>query len=147
MSYRALAETIELFESADCSRAEDRAVIERYLAALAPALARAVLGKPVIAEVHAIERVFGHSWLKDAEPFNEAFAKWREFRDEYLPFAVRGMTVNERLHAFGFLDAYDRAAEARDVSAVRKILESVYVDGDSIDKIVARVNDPTAPVG
>ncbi len=147
MSYRALAETIEIFESSDCSRAEDRAVIERYLAALAPALAHAVLGQTIIAEIQEIDRIFGHTWLKDAVPFNEAFAKWREFRDEYLPFAVRGMTVNERLHAFGLLDAYDRAAGVHDVSAIRQILESVYVDADSIENIVSRINDPTAPVG
>jgi hypothetical protein len=141
MPYRMLAEAIELFESADCHRAEDRAVAERYLAALAPVLARATLGQSIIAEIQQVERLFGHSWLEDAAPFEAAFAKWREFRDEYERFAVGGMTVNERLNEFALTEAYDRATAARDADAVRRVLERVYVDDASIATILARLDD------
>ena len=137
--HRALAEVIELFEAADCHRAEDRAVVQRYLAALAPVLARAVLGKDVLADLKQVERLFSHTWLLDAVPYEPAFSKWREFRDEYERFAVRGMTVNERLYAFSLAEDYDRAVTSGDVRAMRDILSAVHVDEASINKIVSNV--------
>lgn len=141
MVHRALAEAIELFEVglANCHRSEDRAQIERYLAALAPILAGAVLGKEVVGRLGQLERLFGHSWLIDQVPFEPALAKWREFRADYERFAVRGMTVNERLHVFSSTDDYDRAVAAQDVDAAEAILKKMYVDDDSIAKTVARI--------
>jgi len=139
--HRALAEAVELFEVglANCHRSEDRALAERYLAALGPVLAAAVLGKDVLDRLSQVERLFGHSWLIDQVPFEPAFAKWREFRKEYEEFAVRGMTVNERLHAFSLAEDYDRAVAAQDVEAVKSILETVHVDADSIASILAKI--------
>ena len=114
---------------------------DRYLAALAPVLASVVLGKPVIAEIRAIERLFGQTWLEDQAPFEPAFAKWREFRDTYVPAVLGGMTVNERLYVLSLTDDYDRALASRDTAAIRKILETACVDEPSIVKILSRVSD------
>ena len=140
--HRALAEAIELFETdlANCRRPEDRKLVERYLAELGPILAAAVMGKDVLSRLAQAERLFGHSWLIDQEPYEAAFAKWREFRADYEEFAVRGMTVNERLHAFSLSEDYDQAASACDFDAVRRILETVHLDEQSIARIIAGIN-------
>ena len=97
--HRALAQAIELFETglANCHRSEDRKIIERYLAELGPILAAAVLGHDIQNRLPQVERLFGHSWLIDQEPFVSAFAKWREFKAEHEKLAVHGTTVNKRL--------------------------------------------------
>ncbi len=70
---------------------------------------------------------------------NTLFANWREFRCEYEAFASRGMTVNERLHAFSLAGAYDHALNTGDKYAVRTILKKVYVDDDSISQVIGRL--------
>jgi len=102
-------------------------------------LAAAVLGKDILSRLPQAERLFGHSWLIDQEPFEAAFAKWREFRKDYEEFAVRGMTVNERLHAFSLLEGYDQAISACDFDAVRSILETAHLDEESITRTIARI--------
>jgi hypothetical protein len=72
----------------------------------------------------------------DAAPFEAAFAKWRAFKSEYTQWAVSGMTVNERLHAVGRLDAFDAARRSGDRHAVKELLRSVYVDDASIQRIL-----------
>ena len=136
--HRALAEAIQLFESGleQCHRSEDRKQIERYLAELGAILAAAVLGQSVISRLSEAERLFGHAWLIDQAPFESALAKWREFKAEYEEFAVRGLTVNERLHAFSSSDRYDQAEAARDSAEVRRILEAVRVDEHSIVRVI-----------
>jgi hypothetical protein len=139
--HRALAESVELFEAglANCHRAEDRALVERYLAALAPVLADAVLGKEVLSRLGQIERLFGNSWLMDQEPFQSALEKWHEFRREYERFAVGGMTVNERLHAYSLTEDFDRAFADRDAETVKRILKTVHVDDDSIARVLTDI--------
>jgi len=139
--HRALAEAIQLFESGldHCHRSEDRKQIERYLAELGTILAAAVLGQDIISRLSQAERLFGHTWLIDQAPFEQAFAKWREFKIEYEEFAVRGMTVNERLHAFSLLERYDHAVAAQDSAEVRRILEAVHVDEQSIVQVITRI--------
>jgi len=140
--HRALAEAIELFETglANCHRSEDRKLVERYLAELGRILAAAVLEKDALGRLSQMERLFGHCWLIDQEPFEPAFAKWREFKREYEEFVVRGMTVNERLCAFSMAESYDHAAAARDLDAVRGILKTAHVDDDSIAAILAKLS-------
>lgn len=142
MVHRALAEAIEFFRSGleKCTRSEDRALIERYLTALGPVLSGAVLGKDVLERVRQVERLFGQTWLIDPGPFAPAVAKWGEFAQEYQRFVVRGMTVNERLHAFSLSEDYERAIVNRDAEAVREILNTVHVDDQSIEKILARMD-------
>ncbi len=99
--HRELANTIKLFEQGleRSNRPEDRKVVADYLAALGPILALAVLGEDVLARLLNIERLFGNTWVVDAEPFEEAFSSWRRFKDDYEKFALGGMTVKERLYA------------------------------------------------
>ena len=147
--HRSLAQAISLFEFglAECNRAEDRQIIERYLAELAPILADAVLGNDVLSRIARAERLFGNSPPIDRKALEPAFAKWREFKDEYEEFAVRGMTVNERLNAFGLADSYDRAKAARDTDGLRMILERVYVDQPSIAKVLAGIGGDGGETG
>ena len=133
-----LANTIKLLERGigQSKRPEDRKLAADYLAALAPLLAAAVLGDDILSRLNSIERLFGHSWLIDQTPFEDAFNSWRKFRDEYETFTLGGMTVNERLHALGVLDEYDRAITERDYSALENLLRQAKVDDDSIRKII-----------
>ena len=136
--YRALAEVVDQFEQGirQSHRPEDRKLASDYLAALAPLLASAVLGKDILRELPAVERLFGHTWLIDDGPFRAALSKWRQFREEYETFALGGMTVNERLSALGTLDAFDRAQAARDVAEIRRLLTEARVDDASIQQII-----------
>ena len=136
--YRALAEVVDQIEQGirQSHRPEDRKLATDYLAALAPLLASAVLGKDILRELPAVERLFGHMWLIDDGPFRGALAKWREFREEYETFALGGMTVNERLSALGTLDAFDTALNARNAAEVRRLLTQARVDEASIRQII-----------
>ena len=51
---------------------------------------------------------------------------------DQLRTKLGGMTVNERLWETEQIDNFERASKAKDSEAVRKILESVFVDEDSI---------------
>jgi hypothetical protein len=136
--HRNLAEAIDSLSSGleTCTRPEDRKLIQDYLAALAQVLARATLGEDVLSRLDGVERLFGNTWLVDETPFRDGLAKWRQFRSEYERVALGAMTVNERLHAMGLLESYDRARAEGDSDAVSALLRRVYVDEVSIAKIV-----------
>src|SRR5262245_20991981 len=140
--HRALAETIVSFSRGIelSRRPEDRSLAADYLAALAPLLAKATLGESILRGLGTIERLFGHTWIIEIGPFEEAFAKWRAFKTEYEQWAVSGMTVNERLHAFGLQQAFDEASLSRDAEKARTLLRSVHVDEPSIMKIMESWN-------
>ena len=133
-----LAKTIEKFEVGlqACHRPEDRTLVQKYLAVLAPVLAHAVLGKDVFQELPKIEKLFGNSWLHDIRPFDDAFAEWRQFRREYEEFSLRAMTVNERLVAASKMDQFDQACAAKDRQTARRLLESVYLSESDIERIL-----------
>jgi hypothetical protein len=136
--HRTLAEAINSLSSGldSCTRPEDRKLVQDYLAALAPVLARATLGEDVLATFDGFERLLGSTWLIDDAPFKDGLAKWRQFRSEYERASLGAMTVNERLHAMGLLESFDRALSDRDSTAVADLLRRVYVDEKSIAKIV-----------
>lgn len=50
-----------------------------------------------------------------------------------------GMTVNERLHASGTMEAFDAAVSAHDVAAVLRLLQDIEVDGESIKAILEKL--------
>ena len=54
---------------------------------------------------------------------------------------LRVMTTNERLFVSGFLAQFDAAVAQRDLKAVRKLLEAVYVDEGSIEAILRKTAD------
>ena len=136
--HRELANTIQLLERGieESNRPEDRKLATNYLAALAPVLASAVIGDDILPRLKDIERLFGHTWLIDQTPFENAFSSWQKFRNEYERFALGGMTVNERLYALGILDEYDRAVTEGNIEALENILRQARVDDDSIRKII-----------
>src|SRR5688572_20315395 len=127
--HRTLAETIESFSRGieRSTRPEDRKLAADYLAALASLLARATLGESILRDLGTIERLFGQTWIIESAPFEEAFEKWRTFKAEYERWALSGMTVNERLHAVGLLEAFDAACNSGDVHKARKLLLTAHV--------------------
>lgn len=79
---RELAEIIEGFVAGEARshRPEDRALIQKYLAALGPILAASVSGKAADAELDAFQHLLDLSWLVDVEPFRDALSKWHALR-------------------------------------------------------------------
>jgi hypothetical protein len=51
----------------------------------------------------------------------------------------RGMTVNERLFEAGLLEEWDKAAHARDASAMAAVLVRVAITSEEAKQIVATV--------
>jgi hypothetical protein len=77
--FHALAEVVEAIAAGEARsrHPEDRALAKQYLAALAPVLAGAVAGKDIASELVTFERLLGHTWLIDEEPFRTALSMWR----------------------------------------------------------------------
>lgn len=136
--YRNLAETINSFSNGlrECHRPEDRELISDYLASLAPLLARAVMGDNILQELPKVERLFGHTWIIDTEPFERAFDHWRKFKEEYAEAVLSGMTVNERLYALGLIDDFDNSCKAKDRKQIEEILHRARLDEEAINQIV-----------
>ncbi|MBI2520503.1 MAG: hypothetical protein HYV97_08795 [Bdellovibrio sp.] len=57
--------------------------------------------------------------------------------EELLREKLSGMTVNERLVETQQLNAFAEAKRNKDVKVIRKILESIFVDEESIKKILS----------
>ena len=67
----------------DCHRPEDRLLVEKYLASLAPLLASVVQGVDVSERIQTMERLFGNSWVVDATPFRKAFESWEQVKVQH----------------------------------------------------------------
>ena len=139
--YRSLANCILALERgvAASDRPEDHKLAADHMAALAPILAAAVLGKNLLPRIRSMERLFGTTVI-DVGPFEEAFAQWRHFLVEYESFAVSGMTMNERLEALGLLADFDAAALEGNRRTLRSILEKAHLSADDIDRILQDVD-------
>jgi len=74
----------------ESKRPEDRKLANDYLAALAPLLASAVLGKDILRQLPIVERLLGHTWLIDDAPFCEALSRWRLFRRNRTAASEKG---------------------------------------------------------
>ena len=138
--YRSLAETIDSFSEGlkECNRPEDRKLIGDYLAALAPLLARTLLGEDILKDLPNIERLFGHTWVIDIKPFEKAFEHWSNFKEKYTETVLSGMTVNERLFALGLQDDFDKSCNSSDEKRLREILRQAKVHEASISQIVSK---------
>ena len=53
-----------------------------------------------------VERFFGNVWIPKEEDHSEAYEFWALFRDDAIR-GIGGMTMNERLYAFGLFERYD----------------------------------------
>ena len=136
--YRQLAETISLMSRgmAESKQPEDRKIASGYLAALAPLLAATVLGETILRKLDDIDRLFGHTWLINEEPFSNAMASWRTFRDEYETWVLGGMTVHERLFELGLLDDFELARSGKDTGRMTEILRRIRIDESDIKGII-----------
>lgn len=60
--------------------AEDRQIYEKYLAHAGVILARIIQGQDIGSDIDTMERLFGHTWLKDGNAYAKAYATWNEFK-------------------------------------------------------------------
>ena len=56
-----------------------------------------------------IERYIGNSWIERAEVHKTVYALWSEFVSSEIN-SIGGMTMNERLFAFGLISQFDSAS-------------------------------------
>lgn len=53
-----------------------------------------------------VERFFGNVWIPSDEDHSKAYHIWASFKDDAIR-GIGGMTMNERLYAFGLFERYD----------------------------------------
>ncbi|WP_455377170.1 hypothetical protein [Petrachloros mirabilis] len=53
-----------------------------------------------------VERFFGNVWIPQEEDHAKAYRLWSSFRDNAI-HRIGGMTMNERLFAFGLFERFD----------------------------------------
>jgi hypothetical protein len=117
-------------------RSEDRAIGEKWLAYLSPVLATSLLSRIDFKAIEGFERLIGHSFLIDPEPFGSFYDDWKNYREQCERQLVAGMTVNERLFALGLDAAFDQFAAAKEWDECRAILRKAYLDHTNIEPII-----------
>lgn len=106
-------------------------------------------------QVVVVHLTWSHKSEKAPWPKSERFRSLDEFAknrmaadvNEYYPLSDEeslqekfgAMTVNERLSETNQIAQYDAALRAKDKPALRRILESIFVDEPSIGKILEKV--------
>ena len=70
----------------------------------------------------SVERYIGNSWIGSDEEHKAVYSLWSAFRDKCIMGRL-GMTMNERLHCFSLLEAWDRATEATSRAVVRQKID------------------------
>ena len=80
-----LAKTIILINEGikNSNYPEDRILAEKYLAILAPILAKVVIRENAIDDFESFERFHGNSWLRNDKPFGNFYSHWSNFRSNY----------------------------------------------------------------
>lgn len=64
----------------------------------------------------SIEKFIGTTWIESEDEHNLAYKHWTNFKRENIQ-VIHGMTMNERLFAFGLMERYDnsRTREGKDI--------------------------------
>jgi hypothetical protein len=101
--------------------AEDRHIYEMYLAHAGVILDRIVQDQAIGNDIDTMERLFGHTWLKDTIAYAKEYATWDEFK-RLLTDSIHGMTVNERLYTLGLIEEFDNAIKQKDNAKLRAVL-------------------------
>jgi len=118
------------------SHPEDRVLGEKWLAYLSPVLASSLLSKADLEGIKGFERLIGHSFLVDPEPFGTFYDDWKNYKEQSERQLVAGMTVNERLWALGLSDEFERFAAVKEWDQCRAILRKAYLDHANIEPII-----------
>lgn len=130
---RFITETTRLAE--ETHDAEDRHIYEMYLAHAGIMLARVIQDQVLVNDVETMERLFGHTWLKDGDAYAKVYAVWDEFK-QLITQSIHGMTVNERLFTLELIDAFDEAVKQKDKSKLRAVLSKCILDEATILTII-----------
>jgi len=68
-----------------------------------------------------VERFFGIVWIPKEEDHSKAYNLWSSFRDDAI-HGIGGMTMNERLYAFGLFERFDSCkSEAEELVVYGKV--------------------------
>ena len=70
-----------------------------------------------------IERFIGNTWIQDRDEHNQVYELWTEFRDANIR-GIGGMTMNERLYAFGLIERFDTCEDDDSRARIYKKLNS-----------------------
>lgn len=65
----------------------------------------------------SVERFFGNAWLSSEADHSKAYDLWKSFKDDAIR-GIDGMTMNERLHAFGLFKRFDASTTQEEEQAV-----------------------------
>jgi hypothetical protein len=130
---RFAAKVQQLLDSTD--EPEDKKILRMYLAKAAILLDKVNRDEPVDADVDAMEKLFGQTWLRDDETYHEVYSEWDYFQRLRWQ-SIHGMTVNERLFCLGLIDEFDQAIARGDEQRLRGILFKCFLDERSIRRIV-----------
>ena len=117
-------------------RPEDRVLGEKWLAYLSPVLANSLMSRIDFESIQGFERLVGHSFLIDPDPFGSFYDDWKNYREQCERQLVAGMTVNERLFALGLSNEFDQFAAAKEWDECRAILRKAYLDHTNIEPII-----------
>lgn len=59
---------------------------------------------------YLVEKWYGDVWFKETDVSNKFYQNWIQFKAEAIE-GINGMTMNERLYAFGLFSLWDSADE------------------------------------
>ena len=116
---------------------KDKLIYEKYMTKAHAILTKVERDIPINDEVEEMDRMFGHTWLKDDKSYTKVYLKWDMFK-ELFTGTMQGMTVNERLSCLGLSKEFDNAVARNDEAKLRKILFKCLLDEEDIETIISK---------
>ncbi|MGA1795872.1 MAG: hypothetical protein ACMUIL_08420 [bacterium] len=124
--------------SGETKDAEDRKIYRMYLTHAALILAKVEKGKSCEEDIINAEPLFDRSRPKDATAYDALHQIWSALTTLLTKPSFEGMSVNERLFAFGLFDQFDDAVSRRDFRMLRQILEKCMYEESEIKEIIEK---------